>query len=157
MRQAGLERSPGRAPPGRIAVEAENDRIGLAQQLLHVNRRARGAERRDRVREPELGERDDVHVAFDDQHVLALANREPRLEQAVQLTALAEQRGFRRVQVLRLAAAEHAPAEADHLALHIADREHDPLAEPVVAARNALRISLLADDHGPDSTSDSSR
>lgn len=80
MRQASLERAPGRSPPGRIAVETENDRVGLAQQLLHVNRRARGAERRDRVREPELGERDDVHVALHDQHVLALANREPRLQ-----------------------------------------------------------------------------
>ncbi|KGX49631.1 hypothetical protein Y025_5578 [Burkholderia pseudomallei TSV32] len=147
VRQARLQRAPRGAPAGRVAVETEDDRVRLPQQLLHVNRRARGAERRHRVRKAELRERDDVHVPLDDERVLVLANREPRLEQAVQLAALVEQRRLRRIQVFGLAAVQHPAAEADDLPLHVADREHDPLAEPVVAARDAVRVGLLADDH----------
>ena len=51
VRQTGVERAARGAAAGRIAVEAEDDRIGLAQQLLHMNRRAGRAERGDRVRE----------------------------------------------------------------------------------------------------------
>ena len=63
----------GGAAAGGVAVEAEDDRVGEAQQLLHVLGGAGGAERRDRVAEAELGQRDDVHVALDDQGVAALA------------------------------------------------------------------------------------
>ncbi len=68
------------------------------------------------------------------------------LEQPVQLRALAEQRSLGRVQVLGLALPHHAPAEADHGPLGVADREHDAVAEAVVAARLAVRIALLAFD-----------
>ena len=87
--------------------------------------------------EARLGQRDDVHVALDDQGVAALADRRPRLEQAVELAALDEHRRLGRVQVLRLAAVEHPAAEADHRALHRADRKHDPVAEAVVALAGA--------------------
>jgi hypothetical protein len=92
-----------------------------------------GAERRDRVLEPGLGEGDDVHVALDDEGVAALADRRARFEEAVELAPLAEDRRLRRVQVFRLAAVEDAAAEADHRPLHRADRKHDAIAEAVVA------------------------
>ena len=114
VRQARLERASGGAPAGGVAVEAEDDRVGEADQLLHVLGRARRAERRHRVLEAGLGQRDDVHVALDDERVAALADRGARLEQAVQLAALAEDRRLGRVEVFRLAAVEDAAAEADH-------------------------------------------
>lgn len=48
--------------------------------------------------------------------------------------ALAENNGFRAVHVLRLAVAEDAPGEADDVAAHVDDREHEPVAERVVHA-----------------------
>ena len=54
-------------------------------------------------------------------------------EEAVELAALREQRRLRRVQVFGLALAQHAPAEADHVAAAVVDREHDAVAKAVVA------------------------
>ena len=65
---------------------------------------------------------------------LRLAGVLARLEEAVELLAFAKDRRLGRVQVLRLAGVEHAAAEADDLAARVADREHDAVAEPVVAA-----------------------
>ena len=45
-RQAHLERAPGGLAAGRIAVEAENNLVGEAQQLRHVHGGGRGAQRR---------------------------------------------------------------------------------------------------------------
>jgi len=49
-----------------VAVEAEHQLVGLAQQLLDVGRRSRGAQRRHGVLDPVLRERHHVHVALDD-------------------------------------------------------------------------------------------
>jgi hypothetical protein len=144
--KAGFQRAPGGAAAGLVAVEAEDDVVGLAQQLLHVGAGAGRAERRHRLREAELGQGDDVHIAFGHQHVAGVADRLARLEQAVQLLALVEQRGFRRVQVFRFAAIHHAAAKADHLALGVPDREHDALAEAVVAFLVAAVLVHLVDD-----------
>jgi hypothetical protein len=59
---------------------------------------------------------------------IALREKEP-----VQLAAFREQGRFRRVEVLGLALAQHAAAEADHLAPAVVDREHDPVAKTVVS------------------------
>ena len=69
----GAEGAAGGAPPGGVAVEAEDDRVGEADELLHVLGRARGAERRHGVLEAGLGEGDDVHVALDDLAQLPVA------------------------------------------------------------------------------------
>ncbi|EWS53163.1 hypothetical protein X551_04052 [Methylibium sp. T29] len=94
---------------------------------------AGGAKRCHGVRKSELGEGHHVHVALDHQRIAALAQRLAGLVQAVEFATLDEHRGLRRVEVLRLAGVEHATAEADHFALHRADREHDAVAEAVVA------------------------
>src|SRR5262245_27677848 len=54
LRDRVLERAPRRAPPRAVAVEAEHDLVGLAQELLYVQRRRRRAERRHRVLDPAL-------------------------------------------------------------------------------------------------------
>ncbi|MCY1520501.1 hypothetical protein D9M68_552810 [compost metagenome] len=112
---------------------------------------ARRAERGDRVREAELRQRDHVHVALGDERVAAVAEGGAGFVQAVELAALAEDGRLGRVQVLGLFVAEHAPAEADALALDVADREHHAVAEAVVAL--GLLVAELAflvvDDHQP--------
>ena len=97
----------------------------------------RRAEGRDGVADPVLGQRDDIHVALDDDDLVEPAARPARLEEPVHLLALVEDVGLRRVQVLRLTLRilpEDPPAEADDAAAAIADREHDALPEPVVGA-----------------------
>ena len=94
----------------------------------------RGAERGHRERDAVLGQGDDVHVALDHHQALELAYRGARLVEAVELTALVEQRALGGIHVLGRVVGQGAPAEADHAATPVADRKHHAIAEPVVAA-----------------------
>ena len=68
----------------------------------------------------------------------------PRLEQAIQLRPLAEQRRFGGVKVFWLALPDDPTTKADHDTLSVMDREHDAVAKTVVPARLAVRIALVA-------------
>src|SRR5690348_14322621 len=57
-----------------------------------------------------------------------------------------EESGFRRIQVLRLALLDDAPTESDHPATHVADREHDAVAEAVVIMLSLADLPPLALD-----------
>ena len=92
----------------------------------------RGPQRRHGIADTVLGQRDNVHVAFDDDRRIFLAQCGARLRQAEQLPPLFEQRCFRRVEVFGLAFAQYAPAKSDHFAFRVHDREHHPIAETVV-------------------------
>ena len=82
-----------------------------------------------------LAQRDHVHVALDHDRAASFAVRLLHLPQREQLAALVEQRGLGRVEVFRrLLRFKHAPAERDHAAAAIEDREHQPVAEAVVLA-----------------------
>jgi hypothetical protein len=143
VRQAGFQRAARGAAASGVTVEREDHGVGLAQQLLHMNWRAGRAKRGDGIGKPELGQRDHIHVAFYHQHVAIFADCVTRLEQTVELRSLAEERRFRGIQVLWLALPHHAAAKPDHIALRIADREHDAIAEAVVAARLAIGVALV--------------
>ena len=82
----------------------------------------------------ELGEGHDVHVAF---HHHEPGGPAPpaaqRLVLAVELPALVEHRPVRRVEVLRLPFPDDPAAEPDDPPPAIADREHHPVPEPIVA------------------------
>ena len=145
VRQGRLQRAAGGTAAGRVTVEAEDDAVGESQQFLDVLRGARGAQRRHRIREAELREGHHVHVALDHQCVAALAQRLAGFVQAIELAALDEHRRLRRVEVFRLADVEHPAAEADHLALYRADREHDAIAKAVVAL--LVRAVVALHDH----------
>jgi len=108
--------------------------------------RAGRAQRRNGVAKAMLGECHDVHIAFDDEGIAPLAHRLPALVEAIELAALVEDRCLGRVQVFGLALVQHAAAEADDFALHIADREHDAVAEPVIAFRVLARFRVGRDD-----------
>jgi hypothetical protein len=100
-----------------VAVEAKDHAIALPEELLHVRGCRRCPKRCDRVLDAVLRERDDVHVAFDDDDRAAVAYRAAREERARRARVPSRNNGVSgRVQVLRLAVAEYAPAEADHLA-----------------------------------------
>ena len=149
--QGGVQRLARRAASGAVAVKAEDHRIGEAKQLLHMLGRAGRAQRGDGVGKAELGQRHHVHIALGDQRIAVLAQGGARLKQAVELAALAEHRGFGRVQVLRFVIAQHPAAKAYAVALDVADGEHHPVAKAVVALGLAGRILIvrLARDDQP--------
>ena len=85
-------------------------------------------------------QRDLVEVALDDHGAVAAPDRLERARQAVERLALVEDRRLRRVQVLRLLIRrDRAPAEAEHAAARVADREGHAPAQPVVVAARAAR------------------
>ena len=86
----------------------------------------------------QLGQCHHVHIAFCDQGVAHVAQGLPGLVKAVEFAPLVEDRGFGRVQVFGFFIAEHPPAKAYALALDIANREHEPVAEAVIAATVVL-------------------
>ena len=83
MRQTGVQRAPRGLAPGRVAIETEHHRIGLAKQLLHVNRGTSRAQGRHSVRKTELRQRHHVHITFDHQRIAFFTDRQTRLKQAV--------------------------------------------------------------------------
>ena len=120
---------------GGVAVEGKVDRIGRLEETTHVLGRDRGAQGRHGLPEARLRELDHVHVALADDRAAALADVVARFEEPVEFAPLVVDGGLGGVQVLRLLVAfERARAEADHEALHVPDREHQTVAEGVVAA-----------------------
>ena len=93
--QGGLQGLVRRAPPGRVAIKAEHHRVGEAEQLLHMVRRARRAQGRDRVGKAELRQRHHIHIAFGHQRVARLAQMRAGFKQTVELAPFAEHRCLR--------------------------------------------------------------
>ena len=89
------------------------------------------------VRDPGQVAGHDVGVPLDDDRLAALRDLAFGQVRPVQHGALLEQRGLRRVQVLRavLVRVELAGAERDHVAGQVADRPDQAAAEPVHGAR----------------------
>ena len=151
VRQDALHRPPRRPAPGLVAVEAEKGhllRVGnQLPQLLHLCFGQGGAERRHRALEAGADQRDDVHVAFGDDHRLAVRRRLPRPRQAVEQRALVKQRGVGGVDVFRAVALQDAPAEGDHPAPPVGHREDHPVAEEAVGRAPVLRPLQQAGGH----------
>ena len=78
MGQGPKRRADRRLLARRVAVEAEDRGRGEAPEQAELGLGERGAERRDRLAEPGLVERDHVHLPLDDDHPLRLAARRPR-------------------------------------------------------------------------------
>ena len=71
--KAVFKSAPGSLFPRSVPVKTIDDAVNLAQQLLYVRRGRRGSERGDGVANAVLGERDDIHVAFDNDRSVFLA------------------------------------------------------------------------------------
>src|SRR5450631_627460 len=81
-----------------------------------------------------------VHVTFDDHQSLEIASRLPCLVQSVELATLVKKRGFRRIQILRFALIDDAPAETDDASARVANRKHQSVAEPIIESGSALTV-----------------
>ncbi len=127
-----------------VAVEAEDRRRIEAPQPLELRFGQRGAVGRDDFGDAGAVERDHVHIAFDHDQPLGGAARGAGAVEVVERAALVEEDRLRRVQIFGLAGAEDAAAEADDPAARVADRDHQPPAEAVVAVLPAL---LRLDQH----------
>ena len=101
----------------------------------------RGAECRHDVFNAVLRQGDNIHIAFDHDCRLRIANGAPRLKQAIQFATLFKQRCLRGVQIFRLALIDHPTTKADHVATLIEDRKHHPVPKPVVT------LALIVVDH----------
>ena len=142
-RQGGQHGFACRPAASRITVEAEHHRIGKPEQFLHMVCRAGRAQRGHRVGKAQLGQCHHVHVALGHQGITGGAYGCAGLEQAIQLAAFAEHRGFRAVEVFGFALVQHTPAKTDGFALDVADGKHDAVAEAVVAFRLAAGRMFL--------------
>ena len=105
----------------------------ISPKVLDVILAGSGAQGGDGIAQTLLGQGNDVHVALDHHDLVEIAVVLARLVQAVELLALVEHRGFRRVQVFGLVVAQYAAAEGDDPAAAVADGEHDAVAEAVIA------------------------
>ena len=144
--QGAVQRLVGRAPPGGVAVEAEHHRIGETKKLLHMVVGAGRAQRGHGVGQAVLGQRHHVHVTLGDQGVTLFAQRATGFKQAVQLAAFAEHGGFGRVQVFGFFVTQHPAAKPDAFPFDVADREHDAVAEAVVALFFTRAVVGVGDD-----------
>ena len=131
----GRARSAARIAACWPAASPSKQRIGRGDQPPHPLELAFGqcgAERRDRLADPGLVDRDHVHIAFDhDQPPGRAAGRAGAIE-VEERAALVEQRRIGRVEVFGLAIAEDPAAECDRPPARVADRDHQPAAETVV-------------------------
>ena len=93
------------------------------------------AQGRHRVGDAGLVQPHDIHVALDHGQAFQVGACLARLVQTVEFPAFVEQRSFGRVHVFRLALIDDATAETQDATAAIADRKHEPVAEPVIKAR----------------------
>ena len=129
--------------PGGVGVLAEQHLRREPLERVELALGQRGAHRADRLGDPGLAQRDHVGVALDEHEPPGARRRRAREVGAVDERALVEQLGLRRVEVLGLVVGRQRPrAEAEHVALRVGEREHDPPAEAVeqpAAPRAAAR------------------
>jgi len=134
-----------RLPAGIVAVEAQDRRWIEAPQPLELAFGKRSPVGRDHFGYAGAVERDHVHVPFDDDQPFRGAAGRPGAVEVVKRPPFVEEDSLRGIQVLGLAFAEDPPAEADDSAARVADRDHQPPAEAVVA----FLLSLLGLDQHP--------
>ncbi len=148
--QLGHPEAAGRLAGG-VDVIGQGDLLGIAGQDRYLARGEGRAEAGHDVVEAGLVGHQGIGVTLDDHRLARLADRRLRPIDEVQGPALVEQGRGRRVQVLRAVVGgvaggdQVAPAEADGVPVRVADREDDPLAEPVVRA--ATRGTSLGQAH----------
>ena len=112
--QRVLERAPCCAASCAVPVECKHHFAHQPEDPFQVFRRCRSAERGNGIVDAGLMQPDGVHVAFDNQETFEVgARRLTRFEQPIELTSLVEERGLRRVQVLRLALVDDASAKSN--------------------------------------------
>ena len=126
------ERAQGRLLSRAVAVVAEDDARGAAQEQCGVVARERRAERRDDVVNARLPRSNRVHVALDDDGIARAGNRTVRTIHAKEKLSLVKDRRLRRIEIFRLGIAERTSAEADNAPALIRDGDDDTSAKAIV-------------------------
>src|SRR4026208_530415 len=96
-----------------------------------------GTERRYRMGEAGLMQRDRIEIAFHDDDRLRAGNGLPRHIQGKKRLSLLKERRIGRFQILWRPISQHAAAESDHALAQVGNREHDPASKTVVISRTA--------------------
>ena len=132
--QRRFQGAPGGLAAGCVTVEAEQYAGYDTKQPLEVLVASRCAQCRDGIAQPLLRQCNDVHVAFYDHDFIQVAIGFAGLVEPVKLLAFMKYRCFRRVQVFRLVIAQHTAAKGNDAPAAVADREHHPVTEAVIAS-----------------------
>ena len=134
-----LQRPLGGGRAGGVGVEHQHRLVGEAADQPNVPVGQGRAHRGHYAFHARLQRDQRVEIAFNDDGPAAVADRIARPVEPVQLAGLVEQQRVGAVDVLGLfVIGQRPPAEADRIARQVEDREHQPIAEPVVAAGRAL-------------------
>ena len=123
------------------ALSPSKQRIGEGSRRhmpLELGLGDRGAVGRDDLGDAGAVEGDHVHIAFDDDQAPGGAAGGAGAVDVVERAALVEERRVGGIEIFGLAVAEDPAAEADHPSARVADREHQPAAETVVAVLAAF-------------------
>ncbi len=151
-RQARLQQRRHRALrrllPRRVRVEAQNHLRDIPLQNPRLLLRERRPLRRDHIFHTSLERRDQIDLPLAHNRRARVDQRPLRFVQAEQHVALRKKHRLRGVYIFRPLRLfiQHPPAERDHLAEIIANREHHPIPEPVVKLRPpdlGLRVRYL--------------
>ena len=137
-----VEHLVGPPPACFVAVEDENETIGIAPQELGMALAERRAEDGDDVIATDLPGREAIGVALDDDRPACPGHGVARAVEAVEKRALREHRRLGGVDVFRPLgrSGENAATEGDTPSLRVADREHHPVAEAVVVPAALLPL-----------------
>ena len=131
--------------PALVAVEAQDRLARHRPQKGALIGGERCAERRDDVGEPGFADRDRVDIAFHDNDRAAVVCGFAGAMMIEQQRAFVEKRSLRRIEIFRLGSRLHRPAaEGDDAARAVVDREHHPVAEPVVGHGDVLPVDQQA-------------
>ena len=134
MLQQNRKRTFGGRLARRVGIVVHNNAAREAAEQLHLRfREARTAARHD-VADPRPRHRDRIHVTLDENRRICRANGFLGTIQVIKHAALDVDRRLRRVQILGQIVPQGAPAESDHFAGLIGDREDNAPAETVVGA-----------------------
>ena len=122
-----------------VAVEQVYDfMLSMPRQHANMLHGKGGTQRGDHIGHASLVHHDDIGIAFANDGNAGRRHSRLGLIEAKKHFRFVEDGGFLRVEVLRLALAHHAPAECNHIAVDIANREHDAIEEAVTSAAAAF-------------------
>ena len=142
-----LDAAQRRHPAGGVGVERQDEPARQRLQQADLRLGQRGPHRGDDVGVAALVGHQRVDVALDQHDLVGPLDRRRGDIDAVEDRALVEDRVLGAVEVLGHGGAQRAPAEAEHAALAVADREDQPGAEAIV---DPAAVSLLAQQPGFD-------
>ena len=133
LAQQHLDGALGCVPAGLVGIEIDRHGIDVPAQRAHLLRGQGRAAGCHGVGDARLADADHVHVAFDEHDSILLAHGGAGPAEVVEHGVLLVDRGFGRVQILRLALGLHRPAaESDDAAGFVVNGESQAFAEAVV-------------------------